>query len=66
MTPEHTICVRAGIAAFEGDKILLVPHYDTDAGPAQWTIPGGLLFAGCVVGGEIAPKKALGVQERNG
>jgi len=38
---EHSIRVRAGIAAIQEDRILLVPHYDTDAGPVQWIIPGG-------------------------
>jgi len=25
----------------ENDRILLVPHFDTDHGPVQWNLPGG-------------------------
>jgi ADP-ribose pyrophosphatase YjhB (NUDIX family) len=39
MIPE--IRLRAAIAVVQAGKILLVPHFDTDAGPIQWTIPGG-------------------------
>jgi ADP-ribose pyrophosphatase YjhB (NUDIX family) len=35
-----------GVAAVQDGKILLVPHYDTDAGPVQWLIPGGQLEPG--------------------
>lgn len=35
------IRVRACLAVVEGGRILLVPHFDTDAGPVQWVIPGG-------------------------
>lgn len=35
------IRLRACIAAVHEGRILLVPHYNTDAGPIQWVIPGG-------------------------
>lgn len=35
------IRLRAALAVVQDGKILLVPHYDTDAGPVQWNIPGG-------------------------
>lgn len=35
------IRVRAGVAILHAGRILLVPHYDTDAGPVQWVLPGG-------------------------
>ncbi len=38
--PDH-IRIRAGIAAVHEGRILLLPHYHTDAGPVQWVIPGG-------------------------
>jgi 8-oxo-dGTP diphosphatase len=41
-----TIRVRVGVAVVQEGRILLVPHYDTDAGPVQWCIPGGQLEAG--------------------
>ncbi len=40
------IRVRVGVAVVQNDCILLVPHYDTDAGPVQWCIPGGRLELG--------------------
>ena len=40
------IRIRVGIAAVQDGRILLVPHYDTDAGPVQWCIPGGQLDPG--------------------
>ena len=40
------IRVRVALAVVQEGKILLVPHYDTDAGPVQWTIPGGRLRFG--------------------
>lgn len=40
------IRVRVALAVVEEDRILLVPHYDTDAGPVQWCIPGGRLGMG--------------------
>jgi 8-oxo-dGTP diphosphatase len=41
-----TIRVRVALAVIHEGRILLVPHYDTDAGPVQWTIPGGRLAFG--------------------
>ena len=41
-----------------GGKILLVPHYDTDAGPVQWCIPGGQLDLGESLG-EAAKREFL-------
>ncbi len=38
---ETVIRVRVSLAVVQAGKILLVPHYDTDSGPLQWTIPGG-------------------------
>ena len=35
------IRVRAGIAVVQQGKILLVPHFNTDADAIQWVIPGG-------------------------
>jgi len=35
------IRVRACLAVARDGKILLVPHFNTDAGPVQWVIPGG-------------------------
>ena len=35
------IRVRACLAVIHEQKLLLVPHYDTDVGPIQWFIPGG-------------------------
>ncbi len=40
------IRIRVGIAVVRGDRVLLVPHYDTDVGPVQWCIPGGRLELG--------------------
>ena len=37
----QAIRLRAAIAVIENERILLVPHFDTDAGPLQWVIPGG-------------------------
>ncbi len=37
----ESIRLRACIAVVQGGKLLLVPHFDTDAGPIQWVIPGG-------------------------
>ncbi|MBN1963460.1 MAG: NUDIX hydrolase [Anaerolineae bacterium] len=41
-----SIRVRVALAVVDAGKIVLVPHYDTDAGPVQWTIPGGRLELG--------------------
>lgn len=35
------IRIRACLATVHEKRILLVPHYDTDAGPIQWNLPGG-------------------------
>ena len=40
------IRIRVALAVVRGDRILLIPHYDTDAGPVQWCIPGGRLGFG--------------------
>ena len=40
------IRLRACIAVVHEGRILLVPHYDTDAGPIQWVIPGGWVAFG--------------------
>lgn len=37
-TPIH---VRACLVVVEQGKILLVPHFNTDAGPVQYNLPGG-------------------------
>ena len=37
----ESIRVRACLAVVDNGRILLVPHYDTDQGEVQWTIPGG-------------------------
>lgn len=38
---DGTIRIRACLAVVSDGKILLVPHYQTDAGSVQWNIPGG-------------------------
>ena len=40
------IRIRVALAVVKGDRILLLPHYDTDAGPVQWCVPGGKLGFG--------------------
>jgi len=40
------IRVRACLAVVSDGKILLVPHYKTDAGSVQWNIPGGSVTFG--------------------
>ncbi len=40
------IRTRACLAAVSDGKILLVPHYQTDAGSVQWNIPGGSVAFG--------------------
>lgn len=40
------IRLRVALAVVHQGRILLVPHYDTDAAPVQWTIPGGRLTFG--------------------
>ncbi len=34
------------MAVVERGKILLVPHYKTDVGETQWTVPGGMIDFG--------------------
>jgi len=51
---DNPIRIRACLAVVENGKILLVPHYDTDAGAVQWTIPGGRIDFG-----ESLPTAAL-------
>ena len=43
---QPTIHVRVCLATLQDNRILLVPHYNTDAGPLQWNIPGGRLEFG--------------------
>lgn len=43
---QPAIHVRVCLAAVQNEHILLVPHYETDAGPIQWNIPGGRLEFG--------------------
>lgn len=38
---DRVIRVRAALAVVRDGSILLVPHYNTDAGPVQWLVPGG-------------------------
>ena len=40
------IRIRACLAVVSDGKILLVPHYNTDAGSIQWNIPGGSVAFG--------------------
>jgi 8-oxo-dGTP diphosphatase len=35
------IRVRACLVDIDDQKLLLVPHYDTDVGSVQWFVPGG-------------------------
>ncbi len=43
---QQPIHIRVCLAAVKDQRILLVPHYNTDAGPIQWNIPGGRLEFG--------------------
>ena len=43
--PEE-IRVLVALAVVKGSRVLLVPLYDTDAGPVQWCLPGGRLCFG--------------------
>ena len=43
---DATIRIRVGVAVVQDGRILLVPHYDTDADPVQWCIPAGRLEPG--------------------
>jgi 8-oxo-dGTP diphosphatase len=38
---ENVIRIRVCLAVLKDNKILLVPHYNTDKGPVQWNLPGG-------------------------
>ena len=39
---KNAIRIRACLAVIRSDgRILLVPHYETDAGQVQWNLPGG-------------------------
>lgn len=38
---DESIRVRACLAVVEAGKLLLVPHYQTEAGDVQWNLPGG-------------------------
>jgi ADP-ribose pyrophosphatase YjhB (NUDIX family) len=40
------IRIRVCLAVVEAGKILLVPHYATDAGSVQWVVPGGRIEFG--------------------
>jgi len=40
------IRIRACLAVVSDGKILLVPHYNTDAGSVQWNLPGGRVTFG--------------------
>jgi 8-oxo-dGTP diphosphatase len=45
----ESIRIRVGLAVVQDERIVLVPSYDTDAGPVQWCIPGGRLrFGECL------------------
>jgi 8-oxo-dGTP diphosphatase len=37
----NSIRIRVCLAVVDNDKLLLVPHYRTDAGAVQWVVPGG-------------------------
>jgi len=36
-----SVRIRVCLAVVDNDKLLLVPHYKTDAGDVQWVVPGG-------------------------
>lgn len=38
---ENRIYVRACMIVVQNDRLLMVPHFDTDRGPVQYNIPGG-------------------------
>jgi ADP-ribose pyrophosphatase YjhB (NUDIX family) len=40
------IRLRAALVVIEAGKILLVPHYQTEGGEVQWTVPGGKIEFG--------------------
>jgi 8-oxo-dGTP diphosphatase len=41
-----SIRIRVCVAAVEDGEILLLPNFNTDAGPVQWVVPGGRLEFG--------------------
>lgn len=43
---QASIRLRVCLAALMNQSILLVPFYNTDTGPIQWGIPGGLVEFG--------------------
>jgi 8-oxo-dGTP diphosphatase len=43
---DNIIRIRVCLAVVEDQKILLVPHYHTDAGEVQWVVPGGKIEFG--------------------
>lgn len=40
------IRIRVCLVVLRENKILLVPHYNTDKGPIQWNLPGGMVEFG--------------------
>jgi len=42
----QNIRIRVCLAVVKAEKLLLLPHYNTDVGPVQWVIPGGRLEFG--------------------
>ena len=40
------IRIRVCLVVIEDNNILLVPHYQTDAGTVQWCVPGGAIRLG--------------------
>ena len=38
---EQRIYIRACLVVVQDDRILLVPHFDTDVAPLQYNMPGG-------------------------
>jgi ADP-ribose pyrophosphatase YjhB (NUDIX family) len=40
------IRIRVCLVVLQDNKILLVPHYNTDRGPVQWNLPGGKIEFG--------------------
>ena len=38
---DNIIRIRVCLAVVEAEKLLLVPHYQTDVGAVQWVVPGG-------------------------
>lgn len=55
------IRLRACLAVVREGRILLVPHFNTDAGAVQWQIPGGT-----VEGGESLQAAAREFREETG